>query len=85
MRVADIVEDPRPERREVFEVGAGRPRVIYVLYPWKGETYFCKGGVVPYYEFKRPMSGRLTDEGFRRLLDKRGSRLSPWLERVRRE
>ena len=38
MRVADIVEDPRPGRREVFEVGVGRPRIIYVLYPWKGET-----------------------------------------------
>ena len=50
-----------------FHAGVGRPRKLYVLYPWKGKTLLCEGAVMPYYEFVTK-SG-LTDEEWKKRLD----------------
>jgi Protein of unknown function (DUF3160) len=50
-----------------LHVGVSRARTIYVLYPWKGKTYFCEGAIMPYYEFVSPT--RLTDESWMTMLD----------------
>src|SRR5262249_26962778 len=65
MRVVDVFSNPR--KGQYLEVGVGRPRLLYVLYPVKGGEILCRGAVMPYYEF--PHSGRLTDEGWKQLLD----------------
>jgi len=49
-----------------LEVGVGKPRAIYVLYPWHGKEILCRGTVLPYYEFTHAQ--RLTDEAWRKLL-----------------
>jgi Protein of unknown function (DUF3160) len=52
---------------EYLHVGVGRPRAIYLLYPWHGRPVFCRGAVLPYFEFRS--RNRLTDELWRATLD----------------
>jgi len=33
-----------------MHVGIGRPRLMYVLYPWQGREVLCRGVVMPYHE-----------------------------------
>jgi hypothetical protein len=49
-RIADVVYNP--SLGEYLEVGVGRPRIMYVLYPTAQGEVFCRGGVLPYYEFR---------------------------------
>ena len=78
-RAIDVCANP--EAGGYLLVGVGRPRALYVLYPWKGRTVLCQGAVLPYYEFVSP--ARLTDEAWRQRLDA-GSRppMSGWLAPV---
>jgi len=64
-RVADVFFNPNTDRH--FHVGIARPRKLYVLYPWHGQTILCQGAVLPYYEFTS--SERLTDGSWRQMLD----------------
>ena len=64
-RVVDVFSNPTVGR--VLEVGVGRPRVLYVLYPYNGTEMLCRGAVMPYYEFTH--SSRLTDGEWKALLD----------------
>ncbi|MFW6157739.1 MAG: DUF3160 domain-containing protein, partial [Planctomycetota bacterium] len=56
-RIVDVFSNPEAGR--VLEVGVGRPRALYVLYPVKGGDILCQGAVMPYYEFQN--SARLAD------------------------
>jgi hypothetical protein len=47
--------------------GIGRPRALYVLYPWKGQDILCRGAVLPYYE--ELLETRLTDVEWKARLD----------------
>jgi len=67
-RVVDVFYNPN-ERGGYLEVGVGRSRALYVLYPHKGGEVLCRGAVMPYYEFKHPK--RLTDAEWKTLLDSR--------------
>lgn len=49
-----------------LEVGIGKPRAIYVLYPWQGKEVLCRGVVLPYHEIRHGQ--RLTDEAWQKLL-----------------
>ncbi len=49
-----------PEKSTYFYSGTGRPRLMYVLYPYKGKEILCMGAVSPYYEFVSPVGW--TDE-----------------------
>lgn len=51
----------------VLAVAVGRPRTLYVLYPWNGLEILCQGSVMPYYEYRTQT--RLTDEEWKHLLD----------------
>lgn len=62
-RIARLFSDPRSG--EVTHVGIGRPRLMYVLYPWKGEEVLCRGVVMPYHETKTA-NNSLTDEEWRK-------------------
>ena len=64
-RVIDVYYNPLVKR--ALEVGIGRARALYVLYPVKGGEVLCRGAVMPYYEFQS--AKRLTDIEWRRLLD----------------
>ena len=57
----------------------GRPRIIYVLYPWNGMEVLCQGSVMPYYEYHS--RERLTDTEWKQLLDSPQAPAQPdWLQ-----
>ena len=56
-RIADVFFNPNENR--CLLAGIGRPRTIYVLYPYKGGEVLCRGAVLPYYEFRH--AHNLTD------------------------
>jgi hypothetical protein len=64
--VADVATDPNGL---VLEEGVGRIQEIYVVAEIEGRLVVTKGGVFSYYEFPWPMSDRLTDEAWRKMLD----------------
>ena len=64
-RAVDVFYNPNAAK--CLEVGVGRPRALYVLYPVKGREVLAKGAVMPYYEF--PHATRLTDAEWKTLLD----------------
>ncbi|MBB5035850.1 DUF3160 domain-containing protein [Prosthecobacter dejongeii] len=39
-----------PSVGKALTAGIGRPRFLYVLYPWKGREILCRGAVLPYLE-----------------------------------
>jgi hypothetical protein len=78
-RIVDVFSNPT--RAHYLEVGIGRPRALYVLYPFKGKEILCRGAVLPYYEFTH--STRLDDARWKRLLDSRDRPEPPeWLRPV---
>jgi hypothetical protein len=79
-RIADIFSNPTRRRGHLL-VGVGRPRILYVLYPYKGKEILCRGAVLPYYEFRHP--GRLTDARWKSLLDsKKPPELPAWVRPI---
>lgn len=64
--VADVATNPAGE---VLEEGVGRVFDIYVAAPIEGRLVLAKGGVFSHYEFRQPISERLTDEAWRAMLD----------------
>lgn len=63
-RIIDVYTNPM--LNQTLEVGVGRARALYVLYPLKGGEVLCRGAVMPYYEFRN--AGRLTDEQWKQRL-----------------
>ena len=57
----------KPGKNTCLYSGIGRPRLMYVLYPYKGKEILCTGAVIPYYEFVSPTG--LTDEQWQKKLD----------------
>jgi hypothetical protein len=60
--VADVHTDANTRR--VLEEGVGDAFRIFVVVPDGGASKATVGGVFSYYEFKQPMSDRLTDEAW---------------------
>ncbi len=63
--VADVATDPNGY---VLEEGTGNIAKIYAVVPVDGKLRIAVGGVYTHYEFKWPMSDRLTDEKWRKIL-----------------
>ncbi len=64
-----IVADVHTEGNsgQVLEEGVGDAFTTYVVAPVEGQQVVAQGGVFSYYEFKQPMSDRLTDEAWQAL------------------
>ena len=60
--VADVATDPNGF---VLEEGTGHVVEIDVIVPIDGQLRIARGGVYSYYEFRWPLSDRLTDEKWR--------------------
>lgn len=67
--VADVFTDPNSKM--VLEQAIGRPMALYMVCPVDGEPTVCVGAVYSYYEFKRPLAHRLTDDEWRKMLKER--------------
>lgn len=78
-RWTTVYQDPVANRN--LAVAIGRPRALYVLYPWKGQQILCRGAVMPYYEY--PSEERLTDSEWKALLDSEMAPKQPaWLQPI---
>ncbi len=76
--VADVHTDTNSEK--VLEEGTGYIRVILVAYKLPdGKIIVGAGPVFSYYEFKQPMSNRLTDEEWIKMLQNNPPQLPDWL------
>ena len=75
-RAAPVVCDPIDDSMRV--VGAGRPRELWVLYPYRGEKRVCRGVVLSYYEFDARDAP--TDAEWKAMLDSKDPPREPtWL------
>ena len=66
--IADVHTDPNSGK--VLEEGVGYPFIIHVRGLIDGREQIVQGPVFSYYEFKRPMADRLTDEQWQHMLEK---------------
>jgi len=66
--IADVHTDPNSG--QVLEEAVGFPSIIYVRVSIDGKEQIVRGPVFSYYEFRQPMSDRLTDEGWQQMLQK---------------
>lgn len=64
--IADIATDPNGE---VLEVGSGRADKIYVIVPVDGSLRVASGSVYSFYQFRQPISDRLTDSEWNEMLE----------------
>lgn len=60
--IADVHTDPNSG--QVLEEAVGNPHHIFVIVPVDGKLTLTQGAAFSYYEFKHPMSDRLTDEAW---------------------
>ncbi len=58
-RIIDVATDYA--LGQSLKVGVGRPLGLYVAIPRDGRLFICRGGLYSYYEFLRPIVGRLDD------------------------
>ncbi|MDI6896535.1 DUF3160 domain-containing protein [Methanocella conradii] len=65
--VADVHTDVNTGM--VLKEAVGNPYHIFVAVPIEGNLTITKGAAFSYYEFKQPMSDRLTDEKWQEMLD----------------
>ncbi|MGC8893820.1 MAG: DUF3160 domain-containing protein [candidate division WOR-3 bacterium] len=77
--IADVLTDPNSGR--CVEVGVGEPLWIGVLVLIDGKPYIAEGACFSYYEFKQPISERLSDEDWRYWDGERPGR-QKWLEGI---
>ncbi len=75
--VADVHTDGNS--RKVLEEGTGYLHTMVVVYPMPdGGLVAGVGPVLSHYEFKHPMSDRLTDEAWKKMLRARAPKLPDW-------
>jgi len=78
-RIVDVFTNSTEGRHLL--AGIGCPRLLYVLYPWRGKEVFCRGAVMPYYEFTH--NRRLTDAEWKGLLGSASAPPAPsWLKPI---
>lgn len=76
--IADVHTDPNTG--QILEVGTGNPFTIYTIVPSSnGGLYLTRGGTFSYYEFKHPMTNRLSDEEWHIMLDTSPPPLPDWI------
>jgi hypothetical protein len=79
-RLIDVFTSPTAKEPHL-EVGIGRPRPLFVLYPYRGKEVLCLGAVLPYYEFTHPL--RLDDAAWMKLLDSKDAPKPPaWVRPI---
>lgn len=67
------------QKRQILQVGVGRPYAIYVAMPFDGHTYVCRGGVYSYCERTTSIHNRLDDREWKELQFSPSGDALPWL------
>ena len=76
-RVVDVFSGPEGH----LHAAIGRPRILYVLYPWEGREQLCVGAVLPYFDFKHGPD-RLTDAAWMGLLKSAAPPAPAWVKPI---
>jgi hypothetical protein len=63
-----LVADVHTGGAEVLEEAVGHADRLIAIVPIEGKLYFARGSVFSWYEFKQPMSERMTDESWKQRL-----------------
>ncbi len=80
--IADVHADPNTG--QVLEEGTGRLMLLVAAMPTPdGRVFAAAGPSFSYYEFKQPMSDRLTDQTWRQMLESDPPDLPEWTESFR--
>jgi hypothetical protein len=70
-----------PTTRATLHAAVGRPRWMWVLYPWEGRPVLCRSAALTYFEFAEPDGRRVTDAEWKARLDSKTPPQPPaWLE-----
>ncbi len=67
--VATAINAGNSKEQKVLEVAVGRVFDMYAAVPVNGKLYLAHGAVFSYYEFEQPLTKRLTDEDWHKMLD----------------
>ena len=67
-RFMAVVADVHTQGDNVLEEAVGYPNEILAVIPMGGALYLARGAVFSYYEFVMPLSNRLTDEAWQKML-----------------
>jgi hypothetical protein len=79
--VADVFTEVNSN--QVLEQAIGKPVEIFVIAKVDGRNKVCLGAAYSYYEFKQPMSDRLTDEKWRDMIQKHKEPSMPeWIKDI---
>jgi len=81
----DIIADVHTDlnTNQVLEVGVGSPFNIFVLVEDGKGKRICRGGVFSFYEFKHPISDRLTDEKWQKMKENKTRPFQPaWIKAI---
>ncbi len=65
--ITDIATDP--QSAQVLQIGTGYVYNMYVIVPVGDKLWLMRGAVSSFYQFKQPLSNRLTDEQWWKMLD----------------
>ncbi|MCL6449752.1 MAG: DUF3160 domain-containing protein [Acetobacteraceae bacterium] len=63
-----VIADVATSGGGCLEVGVGPAKHIYVIFPFEGRLYLGRGAMFAYHEFEHPITDRLTDEAWRKML-----------------
>ena len=63
--VVDVATDPNGS---VLQMATGDPSVIFVVVPVEGKLRIAEGTVYTFYQFEQPISDRLTDSEWRKMM-----------------
>jgi hypothetical protein len=67
--IADVHTDVNT--KQVLEVGVGNPLRFFIVVPVENKPYIMEGATFSFYEFKKNMSERLTDEEWQNMIKSR--------------
>ncbi len=76
--VADVHTDTNTNK--CLEEGVGYVDLILTAYSDNKKIMIAAGATLSYYEFKQPISSRLTDEEWEKMID--GMKMAPWQEAI---
>jgi hypothetical protein len=80
--IADVHTDTNSGM--VLEEGCGYVEIMVVAWKYDNAIWLAAGPEMSYYEFKQPMSNRLTDEAWREILELQKPDAPPWTASYRR-
>ncbi len=63
-----LIADVHTARTNALEVGVGRAMHLVAVVPIEGKLYAARGSAMSFYEFLHPISDRLTDEKWKKIL-----------------